>query len=75
MRRENRIDPSVEGILITNIDASSPYREIFPPGAVIETINRVPVGDLASAKRALREGRNLASYYYRGVRRIVTFLR
>ncbi len=73
VRRENRIDPSVEGILITNIDASSPYREIFPPGAVIETINRVPVGDLASAKRALREGRNLALVYYRGVYRYVMF--
>jgi hypothetical protein len=36
---------------------------------VIETINRVPVSDLASAKRALRDGRNLASYYYRGGRR------
>jgi Do/DeqQ family serine protease len=73
-RRESRIDPSVEGLLITDIDASSPYREVFPPGAVIETINRVPVSDLASAKRALRDGRNLASYYYRGVRRIVTFV-
>ena len=60
--------------MITDIGASSPYREIFPPGAVIETINRIPVSDLASAKRALRDGRNLASYYYRGGRRIVTFI-
>jgi serine protease Do/serine protease DegQ len=74
LRREYRIDPSVEGVLITNVDAASPYREVFPPGAVIETINRMPVTDLVTAKRALRDGRNLASYYYRGVRRIVTFV-
>lgn len=73
LRREYRIDPSVEGVLITDVNTASPYRVIFPPGAVLETVNRVPVTDLASAKRALRDGRNLASFYYRGVRRIVTF--
>lgn len=73
MRRELRIDDSAAGVLITEIKDTSPYREIFPNGAVIDSINRLPVTDLASAKRALREGRNLVTYYYRGVRRIITF--
>lgn len=72
LRKELRIDDRVDGVVITDIAENSPYRDVLPQGAVIEQLNRVPVTDLASAKRALREGRNVVFYYYRGVRRFVT---
>ncbi len=73
LRRELRVDDRVEGVAITEIADNSPYREILPQGAVLEQINSVLVTDLASAKRALREGRNRALVYYRGVYRYVMF--
>ncbi|SDS31310.1 Do family serine endopeptidase [Opitutus sp. GAS368] len=73
LRKELRIDDRVEGVVITEIATNSPYRETFPQGAVIEQLNRAPVTDLASAKRALRDGRNIALIFYRGVYRYVMF--
>ena len=73
LRKELRIDDRVDGIVITDIDNNSVYRDNFPQGAVIEQLNRVPVTDLASAKRALRDGRNIALIYYRGVFRYLMF--
>ena len=74
MRKELRIDDRIEGLLITEIAPSSPYRDSFPQGAVIMQLNRVPVTDLASAKRELHEGRNLAFVYYRGAFRYIMFV-
>ncbi len=74
-RKSLHIDDRVEGIVITEVAPASPYREIFPQGAVIAAINRVPVTDLASAKRLLRDGRNIALVYYRGVYRYIGFNR
>jgi serine protease Do/serine protease DegQ len=73
LRRQFRIDSRVEGVVVTAIDDNSPYQGVFPVGAVIEWINRVPVTDVATAKEALRDGRNLASVHYRGVYRLVPF--
>jgi Do/DeqQ family serine protease len=73
LRKEMRIDDRVEGLVITDVAADSPYAQTFPQGAVIEQINRVPVNDLASAKRAMRDGRNIALVYYRGVYRYIMF--
>ena len=72
-RKQFRIDERVEGLLITGIDDNSPYRENFRAGAVIEQLNRMPVADLATAKKALRDGRNIALVYYRGVYRYIIF--
>lgn len=74
-RKTYRIDDRVEGLVITEIDEKSPFRESFRVGAVIEQVNRVPVTDLASAKKALRDGRNIALVYYRGVYRYIIFQR
>jgi len=74
LRKELRIDERVDGLVITEVADTSPYRENFPQGAVIEQINRVPVADLASAKRALHDGRNIALVYYRGTYRYVMFV-
>ena len=73
LRKELRIDDRVEGVVVTEIGPNSPYRDTFPQGAVIEQLNRLPVTDLATAKRALHDGRNIALVYYRGVYRYLMF--
>ena len=73
LRRQYRIDQRVEGIVITEVSDNSPYQSVFPVGSVIEQINRVPVGDAASARNAVRSGRNMALVYYRGGYRYVVF--
>jgi serine protease Do/serine protease DegQ len=74
LRKDLRIDERVDGLVITEVADTSPYRDNFPQGVVIEQINRVPVADLATAKRALHDGRNIALIYYRGVYRYVMFV-
>jgi serine protease Do/serine protease DegQ len=74
MRKELRIDERVDGLVVTEVAENSAYSQIFPRGAVIVQLNRVPVTDLASAKRELRDGRNLAFVYYRGAFRYITFV-
>ena len=72
-RREFRIDARVEGLIVTEVSPQSPYADAFPVGCVIEQINRVPVTDAASARAALRPGRNMAFIHYRGIYRYVIF--
>ena len=74
VRKELRIDERVDGLVVTEVAENSAYSQIFPRGAVIVQLNRVPVTDLASAKRELRDGRNLAFVYYRGAFRYITFV-
>ena len=72
LRKTLRIDDRVEGLVITEVADNSPYLEIFRQGYVISQINRMPVTDLASAHKALHEGRNFAFVYTnRGSRYIV----
>lgn len=73
LRKQFRIDERVDGLVITEISEDSPFRENFRPGAVIEQINRVPVTDLTTAKKNIREGRNIALIYYRGAYRYIIF--
>ncbi|HEY4299846.1 MAG TPA: Do family serine endopeptidase [Candidatus Didemnitutus sp.] len=72
-RRDNKVDDSVDGLIVTDMSSRSPFADIFPVGAVIVQINRTPVTDLASAKRALHDGRNMALINYRGANRFVVF--
>ncbi len=73
LRRQLRIDERVEGIVVTEVARNSPYAAIFPVGTVIEQINRVPIDNLATARNALRTGRNMALVYTSGVYRYVVF--
>ncbi len=73
LRKDMRVDARIGGIVITEVSEDSFYHEIFPVGAVIEQINRVPVTDLATAKQALHDGRNMALISYRGAFRYVVF--
>lgn len=74
LRREYRVSDDVEGIIVTGIDSNSPYQGVLIQGAVIVTLNRMAVTDLASAREVLRPGRNLALVYVRGSYRYVTFV-
>lgn len=73
LRKEMRLSEDIDGLVITEVSEQSPYSELFPVGAVIEQINRKPITDLASARQALRDGRNMAAISYRGVFRYVVF--
>ena len=74
IRRELRIEDDINGLVITSITPQSRYTEVFPVGAVILQINRVPVKDLTAAKGAIRpNARNMAYIYYRGVYRYLFF--
>ncbi|HEX2898446.1 MAG TPA: Do family serine endopeptidase [Bacteroidia bacterium] len=73
LRRTYRIGEDVEGLVITELDENSPYQGVFARGVVIVSLNREAVTDVASAKRILRPGRNLAFVYFRGGYRYITF--
>ncbi len=73
LRKQFRIDDRVDGLVITDVADGSQYQGNFPPGSVIEQLNRVPVPDLGTAKKALRDGRNIALVYYRGAYRYIIF--
>ncbi|MES1194556.1 MAG: PDZ domain-containing protein, partial [Opitutus sp.] len=72
-RKQFRIDERVEGLMVTEVGEDSEFQGNFPVGSVIEQINRSPVSDLGSAKKALRDGRNIALVYYRGAYRYIIF--
>ncbi len=72
-RKQFRIDDRVEGLMVTDVGEDSEFQGNFPVGSVIEQINRVTVGDLGTAKKALRDGRNIALVYYRGAYRYIIF--
>jgi len=73
-RKQFHVDDRVEGLVITEIAETSAFIDSFRQGAVIEQINRAPVTDLASAKKAIHPGRNIALVYYRGVYRYIIFV-
>lgn len=55
------------GVVVVEVSSISEYAEILPVGTVIEQINRVAVKDAASARAAMRQGRNLLLVNFRGV--------
>lgn len=57
--REYDLRSGLGGVVVVEADTTSDYFDILPPGTVIEQVNRVAVTDAASARAALREGRNL----------------
>jgi Do/DeqQ family serine protease len=70
-RRRFGLDARVTGLIITNIDNDSPYRDQLAPNAVIMEINRTPVRGIDDARQLLQSGRNLLAIYYRGAARFV----
>ena len=70
-RRLGIADARVNGLMIAEVAEDSPLRDRLAPSMVIVEINRTPVADLASAKKALQPGRNLLVIYFRGAFRFV----
>ena len=70
-RRLGIADARVNGLVIAEVAEDSPLRDRLVQNMVIVEINRTPVVDLASAKKALQPGRNLLVVYFRGGFRFV----
>ncbi len=70
-RRRLRIDPRVTGLIITEVDDDSPYRDRLAKDAVIMEVNRTPVREVDEARDLIQPGRNLLAIYYRGAARFV----
>lgn len=70
LREEYSIDDSVEGVVITAIDPSSPYVQQLPLGMVIRSVNGKNVTTYEEAAAALRpEGKNMFLINYKGANR------
>jgi serine protease Do/serine protease DegQ len=65
-RRKIGIDPRVNGLLVTDVDANSPFAEVLAANMVIMEINRTAVSNLAAARALLQKGRNLLFVYHNG---------
>ena len=72
-RRAYRIPDEVDGLVVTDVAADSPFGERFHTGMVIVQLNRAPVDDLAGAHSQLRPGRNFCLVWERGGYRYVPF--
>ena len=72
-RRAFRLPDEVDGLVVTDVADTSPFRERFRPGMVIVEVNRKPVEDAAGARAQLRAGRNFCRVWERGGYRYVPF--
>lgn len=63
--REWNLD-SDEGVLISEVDARSPFATTLQRGMIILEVNRREVNSIADLRRALRSGSNLLWISYRG---------
>jgi len=70
-RRRLGIDSRTTGLVVIAVDEKSDYAQALPVGSVIVEINRTPIDDIASAKAAIRSGRNLLLVYSQGYAKYV----
>jgi Do/DeqQ family serine protease len=74
-RRSLGLDPRLsQGLIITEVENTSPYAERLTPNMVIVEINRTAVTDVEIAKQLILPGRNLFLVISRGVPRYLTVL-
>lgn len=66
IRKSLDLGDEVVGLLVTDVAEGSPHSDVFPGGSVILQINRQPVGELESARAAIKEGRNLFLVLHEG---------
>jgi len=71
VRKMSGLEPRLSGLLITDIEESSPFSDRLAAGMIVIEINRTPVMNLASAKQSLVQGRNLLLVNFRGAYRFV----
>jgi serine protease Do/serine protease DegQ len=70
-RQRSGLETRVNGLVITDVESTSPFADRLFPGMVIIEINRVPVVNLAMAKQSLVQGRNLLLVNFRGAYRFI----
>lgn len=71
-RRSLNLDTRIgAGLVVSSVDPDSVHANRLLPGMVIIEINRVPVGDLETARQALGRGRNLFLVIVRGSPRYI----
>mgnify|MGYP001544195134 CR=1 FL=1 len=63
-RRQLNLDPSIGGLLVTEVTDDSPFHDDLMPGWVILNIGQTAVTDLPTARGLLQPGRNLLRLYY-----------
>ena len=64
-RQQLGLSPSDEGVLITNVQADSPYARSLTPGMIISEINGNAVNTVGAAKKAFKKGTNKLYVYDR----------
>jgi len=72
LRKRSGLDPRINGLIITEVEESSPYADRLLAGMIIIEIDRVAVTDLNVARQQLIAGRHLFFVNYRGLNRFVT---
>ncbi len=72
LRETYRLPDEVEGLVVTQVADKSPFRDRLRTGMVILQINRVPVEDLAQARKLVVPGRrNICMVWDRGAYRFL----
>jgi len=67
LRDTYRLPDEVDGLVVTQISEKSPFRDRLRTGMVILQINRVPVADIAQARKLVLPGRrNICMVWDRG---------
>jgi len=72
IRKRSGLDPRLNGLIITDVEETSPYADRLLAGMIIIEIDRVAVTDLNVARQQLIPGRHLLFVNYRGLNRFVT---
>ena len=72
IRKRSGLDPRLNGLIITEVEETSPYADRLLAGMIIIEIDRVAVTDLNVARQQLIPGRHLLFVNYRGLNRLVT---
>lgn len=60
------------GLIVTEVDPTSPYAEEFQLGALVLQVNREPVAEVDEARQLIKEGRNLFLLAVEGAFQYVT---
>jgi serine protease Do len=68
IRQQLQLPPEVHGVVVTGVDPNSPAAEYLNQGAVIESINRQPVNNVAQFNRLASEakGQTLLRVFVQG---------
>ncbi len=72
LRKRSGLDPRINGLIVTEVEETSPYADRLLPGMIIIEIDRVAITDLNVARQQLIAGRHLLFVNYRGLNRFVT---